>query len=117
MSPSAVMLLTGLQPMYQDLDVASCNTFGTESLANLPVSLLRLRLNGCFSLLPNSLAHLGRLTALEHLDLCAMPDATNDEGMEHLAPQLHSRLSALHFTGFSTDQVLKHDKKLRSTAT
>jgi hypothetical protein len=54
---------------------------------------------------PHGLAHLGRLSALEHLALRDLPGATNDEGMRHLAPQLRSRLSALHFAGSNIDLV------------
>ena len=82
-----------------------CHTLAAESLANLPVSLQRLRLSRCFSVPAHSLAHLGRLPALEHLALLGLPSATGDEGMQQLAPQLHARLSALHFTGFIDEQV------------
>jgi hypothetical protein len=81
--------------------VTASGTFGANSLANLPVSLLEVGLRSCYGVPPHGLAHLGRLSALEHLALCDLPGATNDEGMGHLAPQLHGRLSALHFAGSS----------------
>ena len=99
------MLLTGLQPICQELGVTFCDTFAAELLASLPVSLRELRLDRCFGMSAHSLAHLGRLTALEHLTLRKMPGVTNDEGMEHLAPQLHGRLSSLFFVGCDKDEV------------
>jgi hypothetical protein len=83
--------------------VAHCHTIATRSLASLPTSLLRLELWFCFGVPAHSLAHLGRLSALEHLSLTALPSATGDEGMQQLAPQLRARLSALYFNG-STDK-------------
>jgi hypothetical protein len=74
-------------------------------MANLPVSLTRLHLVSCSGVLAHSLAHLGRLTALKHLSLEALLNANIDEGMQQLAPRLHSRLSSLQFTGFRNLEV------------
>jgi hypothetical protein len=91
--------------MRQELGVTYCHTFAAASLASLPVSLRQLRLDRCFGMSAHSLAHLGRLTALEDLTLRNTPGVTNDEGMEHLAPQLHGCLSSLFFIGCDKDEV------------
>ena len=103
---SVVMVhVTVLRPLHQDLEVEGCHTLAAESLANLPASLRRLRLSRCFNVPARSLAHLGRLPALEHLALSGLPRANGDEGLQQLAPQLHARLSALHFTGCIDEEV------------
>jgi hypothetical protein len=53
----------------------------------------------------HGLSHLGRLSALKSLALFGLPNATNDEGMQQLAPQLHARLSGLEFNGVLKSEV------------
>jgi hypothetical protein len=81
--------------------MTTCNNVAEESLVHLPVSLRRLELRDCLGIAADSLAHVGRLSALEHLALVDLP-ANGDDGMQQLAPQLHARLSGLYFTAFRT---------------
>ena len=37
--------------------------------------------------------------------MISLPNATNDEGMQQLASQLHARLSGLYFSGFTNSEV------------
>ena len=52
------------RPVSQELDIELNCTIAAESLANMPVSLMRLVLGHCSSVPASSLASIGRLSAL-----------------------------------------------------
>ena len=94
-----------LSILYQDFRAKRCHTIAAESLSSLPECLRRLTLDLCSGVPACALGHMGRLSALEHLALIGLPNATSDADMQQLAPQLHVRLSGLYFCGFTDTEV------------